>query len=45
MGEVAGRTIAGWYGRDGITVGVLALERDEDCEAGRGRVESGAPPP
>jgi NADPH-dependent 2,4-dienoyl-CoA reductase/sulfur reductase-like enzyme len=31
------------YGRDGTTVGVLTHERDEDYEAGRERVETGAP--
>ena len=34
-----------WYGRDGTTVGVLTHERDEDYEAGRERVETGAPLP
>ncbi|MCW2954840.1 MAG: Pyridine nucleotide-disulfide oxidoreductase [Conexibacter sp.] len=31
-----------WYGRDGITVGVLTHERDEDYERGRELVERGA---
>ena len=31
-----------WYGRDGVTVGVLTHERDEDYESGRERVETGA---
>ena len=31
--------------RDGTTVGVLTHERDEDYEAGRERVETGAPLP
>jgi 3-phenylpropionate/trans-cinnamate dioxygenase ferredoxin reductase subunit len=34
-----------WYGNKGTTVGVLTHERDEDYEAGRERVESGAPLP
>jgi 3-phenylpropionate/trans-cinnamate dioxygenase ferredoxin reductase component len=34
-----------WYGRGGITVGVLAHERDEDYERGRELVETGAPLP
>jgi NAD(P)H-nitrite reductase large subunit len=34
-----------WYGHEGTTVGVLTHERDEDYEAGRERVESGAPLP
>jgi 3-phenylpropionate/trans-cinnamate dioxygenase ferredoxin reductase component len=31
-----------WYGRDGVTVGVLAHDRDEDYEHGRTLVETGA---
>ena len=34
-----------WYGRDGVTVGVLAHERDEDYERGRELVEQGRPLP
>jgi NADPH-dependent 2,4-dienoyl-CoA reductase/sulfur reductase-like enzyme len=34
-----------WYGRDGVTVGVLAHDADEDYEHGRELVESGAPLP
>jgi len=34
-----------WYGADGITVGVLAHERDEDYERGRELVEAGEPLP
>ena len=34
-----------WYDRDGVTVGVLTHERDEDYETGRERVEQGAPLP
>jgi 3-phenylpropionate/trans-cinnamate dioxygenase ferredoxin reductase component len=34
-----------WYGRAGITVGVLTHERDEDYERGRELVETGAPLP
>jgi NADPH-dependent 2,4-dienoyl-CoA reductase/sulfur reductase-like enzyme len=33
------------YGRDGIAVGVLAFERDEDYERGRELVEAGEPLP
>lgn len=31
-----------WYGREGVCVGVLTHERDEDYEKGRDLVESGA---
>ena len=34
-----------WYGRDGVTIGVLAHEADEDYEHGRELVERGAPLP
>jgi 3-phenylpropionate/trans-cinnamate dioxygenase ferredoxin reductase component len=34
-----------WYGRDGVTVGVLTHERDEDYRRGRALVERGAPLP
>ncbi len=34
-----------WYGRDGVTVGVLTHERDEDYETGRTLIETGAPLP
>ena len=34
-----------WYGQDGITVGVLTHECDEDYEAGSRLVEAGAPLP
>lgn len=31
-----------WYGREGVTVGVLSHERDEDYESGREMVREGA---
>jgi 3-phenylpropionate/trans-cinnamate dioxygenase ferredoxin reductase component len=34
-----------WYGMDGACVGVLAHGRDEDYDAGRDRIERGAPLP
>jgi 3-phenylpropionate/trans-cinnamate dioxygenase ferredoxin reductase subunit len=34
-----------WYGREGVTVGVLAHERDADYERGKELVEQGAPLP
>jgi NADPH-dependent 2,4-dienoyl-CoA reductase/sulfur reductase-like enzyme len=34
-----------WYGRHGVTVGVLTHQRDEDYERGRELVERGAPLP
>ncbi|HEY4996831.1 MAG TPA: FAD-dependent oxidoreductase, partial [Solirubrobacteraceae bacterium] len=34
-----------WYVRDGVTVGVLSHERDEDQERGRELIAHGAPPP
>jgi 3-phenylpropionate/trans-cinnamate dioxygenase ferredoxin reductase component len=34
-----------WYGAEGRCVGVLAHGRDEDYDAGRERIERGAPPP
>jgi 3-phenylpropionate/trans-cinnamate dioxygenase ferredoxin reductase component len=34
-----------WYGRGGVTVGVLTHERDGDYERGRGLVERGEPLP
>ena len=34
-----------WYGRDGVTVGVLTYEADDDNDRGRELVESGAPLP
>jgi NADPH-dependent 2,4-dienoyl-CoA reductase/sulfur reductase-like enzyme len=34
-----------WYGREGVTVGVLTHERDEDYERGRTLVETGGPLP
>jgi NADPH-dependent 2,4-dienoyl-CoA reductase/sulfur reductase-like enzyme len=32
-----------WYGRDGVTVGVLTFEADEDYEAGRAAVQRARP--
>jgi len=34
-----------WYGADGMCVGVLTHGRDEDYDAGRDRIERGAPLP
>ncbi|GAA1949331.1 NAD(P)/FAD-dependent oxidoreductase [Amycolatopsis minnesotensis] len=34
-----------WYGQDGVTVGVLAHDADDDYETGAGLVETGAPVP
>jgi 3-phenylpropionate/trans-cinnamate dioxygenase ferredoxin reductase subunit len=34
-----------WYGREGVTVGVLAHNADEDYEEGRKLIERGAPLP
>ncbi|QWF86048.1 NAD(P)/FAD-dependent oxidoreductase [Amycolatopsis sp. CA-230715] len=34
-----------WYGQNGVTVGVLTHEADEDYEKGAGMVETGAPVP
>ena len=34
-----------WYGKDGVTVGVLAHNADEDYEKGRELIEQGAPLP
>ncbi len=43
--EHQGGAFTVWYGQAGKTVGVLTHERDEDYEAGRERVETGAPLP
>lgn len=40
-----GRGFTVWYGRDGVTVGALTYESDDDYERGRELVESGAPLP
>ena len=40
-----GEAFAVWYGREGVTVGVLAHNADEDYEEGRELVERGAPLP
>jgi hypothetical protein len=34
-----------WYSRDGVAVGVLAHDRDEDYERGRELIAAGQPPP
>lgn len=34
-----------WYAQDGVAVGVLSHERDEDYEHGRELIANGAPPP
>ncbi|CAA9434866.1 MAG: Ferredoxin reductase [uncultured Rubrobacteraceae bacterium] len=40
-----GESFAVWYGREGVTVGVLAHDADEDYEEGRGLIERGDPLP
>ena len=40
-----GEAFAVWYGREGVTVGVLAHNADEDYEKGRELIERGAPLP
>ena len=40
-----GEAFAVWYGREGVTVGVLAHNADEDYEEGRELIERGAPLP
>lgn len=40
-----GETFTVWYGKEGITVGVLAHNADEDYEEGRELIEQGAPLP
>jgi 3-phenylpropionate/trans-cinnamate dioxygenase ferredoxin reductase subunit len=40
-----GRGFTAWYGRRGVTVGVLTHERDEDYERGQRLVVQGAPLP
>jgi 3-phenylpropionate/trans-cinnamate dioxygenase ferredoxin reductase component len=43
--EAGGETFTVWYGKEGVTVGVLAHNADEDYEEGRGLIEQGAPLP
>ncbi len=45
MVEHAGGAFTVWYGSEGVTVGVLTHERDEDYERGKALVEQGAPLP
>jgi 3-phenylpropionate/trans-cinnamate dioxygenase ferredoxin reductase component len=45
MDEHAHGAFTVWYGRDGVTVGVLTHGRDADYERGRSLVETGAPLP
>jgi 3-phenylpropionate/trans-cinnamate dioxygenase ferredoxin reductase subunit len=40
-----GEAFAVWYGREGVTVGVLAHNADEEYEEGRELIERGAPLP
>jgi NADPH-dependent 2,4-dienoyl-CoA reductase/sulfur reductase-like enzyme len=40
-----GGAFTAWYGAEGRCVGVLTHERDDDYEAGRDRIEAGAPVP
>jgi hypothetical protein len=37
-----GEAFTVWYGKEGVTVGVLAHNADEDYENGRGLIEQGA---
>jgi NADPH-dependent 2,4-dienoyl-CoA reductase/sulfur reductase-like enzyme len=43
--EHGDRAFTAWYGADGVCVGVLTHGRDEDYDAGRDRIERGAPLP
>lgn len=43
--EHGGGAFTVWYGRDGVTVGVLTHEADDDHERGRELVEQGRPLP
>ena len=43
--EAEGEAFTVWYGKEGITVGVLAHNADEDYEEGRELIEQGAPLP
>jgi 3-phenylpropionate/trans-cinnamate dioxygenase ferredoxin reductase subunit len=45
LADKGGGRFTVWYGREGTTVGVLSHNTDEDYEAGRERVETGAPLP
>ena len=40
-----GEAFAVWYGREGVTVGVLAHSADDEYEEGRELIERGAPLP
>ncbi len=40
-----GEAFTVWYGKEGVTVGVLAHNADEDYEEGRALIEQGAPLP
>lgn len=40
-----GESFAVWYGRDGVTVGVLTHELDEEYERGKALIAEGAPLP
>ena len=42
---LGGEAFAVWYGREGVTVGVLAHNADEEYEEGRELIERGAPLP
>jgi 3-phenylpropionate/trans-cinnamate dioxygenase ferredoxin reductase subunit len=44
-GEVGSEAFTVWYGKEGICVGVLAHNIDEDYEEGRKLIEQGAPLP
>lgn len=43
--EDAGESFTVWYGKEGICVGVLSHNYDEDYDEGRGLIERGAPLP
>jgi len=40
-----GGEFTAWYSRDGMAVGVLAHDRDEDYERGRELIRAGEPAP
>ena len=43
--EAEGEAFTVWYGKEGVTVGVLAHNADEDYEEGRELIEQGSPLP
>ena len=43
--KAGGEAFTVWYGKEGVTVGILAHNADEAYEEGRGLIEQGAPLP